>query len=258
MKILLKIKYDGSCFCGYQVQPNVRTVQGELNRAAFEIFGCECAVTGCSRTDSGVHALSFFATVEPRCDKHPIIPIRAIPRAFNTVLPNDVSVVCAYEVQDSFHARYDVISKEYLYLMSDSGKDPFLNEKALQLSRPLSDEQIKRVNEACGFLIGEHNFTSFMAEGSKITDPTRNIYYASLNRAEYFGGILVFKVAANGFLYNMVRIIVGTMLDVAYEKLEPHDIAHIIKQENRALAGRTVAPHGLYLNKVVYQDTEIK
>ena len=257
MKLLLKIKYDGSGFCGYQVQPNTRTVQGELNRAASELFGCECAVTGCSRTDSGVHALSFFATIEPKSDSYNSIPTENVTRAINTLLPNDIGVVCAYQVEDTFHARYDVISKEYVYLFCDNGKNPFLEKKALQLPKEITDEQLDRVNCACSYLLGTHDFTSFMAEGSKIVDATREIYSASIQRSDQIEGLLIFKISANGFLYNMVRIIVGTMLDVAYGKVMPPQIEHIIMQKNRALAGQTVAPYGLYLNKVIYNDPSI-
>ena len=258
MKLLLKIQYDGSGFCGYQVQPNVRSVQGELNRAAYELFRCDCNITGCSRTDSGVHALSFFATVEPKSTEHSNIPTRNVVRAFNSILPDDISVICAYEVDDNFHARYDVISKEYVYLMTDTNhKDPFFNKRALQLPRPLSDDQIARVNLACKQLVGEYDFTSFMSEGSKITDATREIYHASISRLSVPRGLIVFKISANGFLYNMVRIIVGTMLDVAYGKMEPDAIRFIIEQKNRSLAGQTVPPDGLYLKKVTYSDKNI-
>ena len=258
MKLLLKIAYDGTGFCGYQVQPNCRTVQGELNLAAKQLFGCECDITGCSRTDSGVHALSFFATVEPKNASAPVIPPDSVVRALNSILPSDISIKAAYEVEDDFHPRYDVVSKEYVYLLSnDNTKNPFLDKKALQLPKPLTDRQIDLVNEASVHLLGLHDFTSFMAEGSKITDARREIYSASLKIVDGSRELLVFKISGNGFLYNMVRIIVGTMLDVAYGKKTPSQIESIILSKDRAKAGQTVPAHGLYLNEVKYPKNHI-
>lgn len=258
MKLLLKIAYDGTSFCGYQVQPNCRTVQGELNSAAKQLFGCECDITGCSRTDSGVHALSFFATVEPKDDSAPKIPPFSVIRALNSILPSDISIKDAYSVNDEFHPRYDVVSKEYVYLLSNGNtKNPFLNKKALHLPKPLTDHQIELVNEACSFLLGSHDFTSFMAEGSKITDARREIYSSSLRFVDDSHELLVFKISGNGFLYNMVRIIVGTMLDIAYGKKAPSEVESIIQSKDRTKAGQTVPAHGLYLNKVKYPDNHI-
>ena len=258
-KILLKIQYDGSDFCGYQVQPQKRTVQGELNRVSAQLFGCECSVTGCSRTDSGVHARSFYACVEPCSDSSAHIPARSLSRAYNSLLPNDISVVRAYEVDRSFHPRYDVISKEYGYLFYDSeSKDPFLNKRAYQLYRPLSSESLLDVNKACGYLVGTYDFTSFMAQGSKIVDPTREIYSAELFRYAPIENLYVFKISGNGFLYNMVRIIAGTMLEVACGKITPEIIPNIIEAKDRTKAGGTLPPYALYLNKVHYNDKNIK
>ena len=261
MKKLLKIRYDGTDFCGYQVQPDRRTVQGELNRALFTLIGCDCNVTGCSRTDSGVHACSFFAAVD-RTDKREIsIPSEKLPRALNSVLPDDISVLAAYDVSDGFHPRYDVIAKEYTYFLNNSGdSSPFLRNRAFTLIKPLTQEQINRVNEACGYLLGEHDFAAFMAEGSSVKSTVREIYYARLetSRDIYGEDLLAFKISGNGFLYNMVRIIVGSMLDVAYSRIRPQDIAEIINSADRSKAGRTVPPHGLYLTSVTYPDEKIK
>ena len=261
MKKLLKIQYDGTDFSGYQVQPNRRTVQGELNSALRVLLGCDCNVTGCSRTDSGVHASAFFATAVPTDNREITIPTDNLPRALNAVLPDDISVISAYEVEDSFHPRYDVIAKEYTYCMYNTvSKDPFLRHRALKLPKPISTEQIERMNAACGYLIGEHDFASFMSEGSSVTDTTREIFYA---RVEPMGGImrddiLSFRICGNGFLYNMVRIITGTLLDVAYNRSHPSDMEDIIHSKNRSTAGQTVPPHGLYLTKVAYPDDRIK
>lgn len=258
MKLLLKIAYDGTDFCGYQVQPGCRTVQGELNSAARQLYGCECNITGCSRTDSGVHALSFFATVEPKREDAPMIAVDAVERALNSILPFDIAIKGVYEVDDEFHPRYDVLSKEYVYLLSNGkSKNPFLHKKALQLPKPLSKKQIALFNDACVSLLGMHDFTSFMAEGSKITDARREIYSASLSSVDDKLELLAFKISGNGFLYNMVRIIVGTLLDVAYGKKSVCDIEEILLAKDRSKAGQTVSAHGLYLNRVIYPDTRI-
>ena len=261
MKKLLKIKYNGSDFCGYQVQPSKRTVQGELNRACEILFGCKCNITGCSRTDSGVHALSFFATVEAADGFMNNIPSSNIPNAINNILPRDIAVITAYDVENDFHPRYDVISKEYTYLLlNEKSKDPFWENKALLVPRIITERSLSLVNEACTYLVGEHDFTSFMAQGSKITDTRRTIFDAKAEFTEdQLGNRFVsFKISGNGFLYNMVRIITGTLLDVAYEKLLPSDIQRIIEQKNRSAASGTAPACGLYLSRVVYPSDTFK
>ena len=261
MKKLLKIQYDGTDFSGYQVQPDRRTVQGELNRALLDLFGFDCNVTGCSRTDSGVHALAFFCTIEPSGQGIITVPNDNLPRALNSHLPDDISVICAYDVEDSFHPRYDVIDKEYTYCIYNYNvKAPFLRNRALQLQKPLTDGQITRMSDACRYLIGRHDFASFMAEGSSVTDTVREIYDARLERAMGIFGedMLMLKIRGNGFLYNMVRIITGTLLEAAYSKISPSDVEKIILSRDRALAGRTAPPHGLYLTHVSYAEEWIK
>ncbi len=257
MKILLRIKYNGTNFCGYQVQPSKRTVQGELNRASEILFGCRCNITGCSRTDSGVHALSFFATVEAAEGKMNPIPSKNIPKALNNILPADISVISAFEVKDTFHPRYDVISKEYTYLfLNERHKDPFWEDRAYHLQKAISDEGVYLINHACAYLEGEHDFASFMAEGSKIVDTRRTIFYAKAEQcADMFGeDIIALRISGNGFLYNMVRIIAGTMLDVAYGRKEPESIISIINAKNRQAAGETAPACGLYLSYVEYPE----
>ena len=250
MKILLKIKYDGTDFCGYQVQKNQRTVQGVLNEASKALLGVDCDITGCSRTDSGVHALAFFATVVPKDGSTVNIPFENLPRAYNSVLADDISVAAAYVVNDSFHPRYDVLDKEYTYLIYNSKlKDPFYRNRALYYAREIDGEHLEKMNVAAAHLCGKHDFASFMAEGGSVADTVREIKYAKIQRQ---GDILEFKVCGNGFLYNMVRIIVGTLLDVAADKTQPCDIENLILSKNRALAGQTVAAHGLYLSNVTY------
>ncbi len=257
MKILLKLKYDGTDFFGYQVQPSRRTVQGVINTACKDLFGYQCDVTGCSRTDRGVHALSFFACISSQTNYPCQVPIDNIPRALNALLPDDISVIRAYNVADDFHPRYDAIAKEYIYLLYDGeSKEPFLKNRALILNRKLSDEQIELMNRAVQILCGEHDFASFMAQGSKVTDTHRIIYNADIKRIEgmFDDKLIMLRIKGNGFLYNMVRIIVGTMLEVAYGKIGIEDVLHLLETHDRSSAGNTVQPHGLYLNKVFYKD----
>ena len=250
-KILLTIAYNGTEYCGYQLQNDNPTVALMLNQCAKEAFGFDCNITGCSRTDSGVHALGFMATVEPRDKNDKItVPVDKIPIAMNIKLPNDIAVLEAIEVDDSFHPRYDVKSKEYVYKIHDSQIiNPFYNNVVLEYGKAISDSSIELMNEACKHFIGTHEFDAFMSVGSKIEDTKRTIYSA---RVERKGDIVEFSVEADGFLYNMVRIMVGTLLKVEMGKIKPQEINDIILSKNRERAGFTAKACGLYLKKVKY------
>ncbi len=243
--------YDGKGFHGFQAQPGLRTVQGELTEKLSRLFGTPVAVTGCSRTDSGVHALGFCATVERKDGKDITLPISKITYAAPSVLPCEISVVGAFKVDDDFHPRYSVVSKEYVYKIWDSHiVSPFMKGRVLEYKRPISDEAVAKMNEAAEHFKGSHDFTSFMAQGSKIVDAVRCVYKAEVYRDGE--GCLCFSVSADGFLYNMVRIMTGTLLAVAEGKTEPSEIPEIIEKKDRNFAGETVPPHGLYLKEVVY------
>ena len=252
MKLLIKLSYLGKDFCGYQAQKDKRTVQTELNRAAGELFGFDCDITGCSRTDSGVHANCFCATVnkhgEPGLETD--IDVHKIPRAMSAHLPEDIAVFHAEWVDDEFHARYDVKYKEYIYKINNSHvRDPFLEGRAWHYSRVLDDEAVKRMNDAAAQYVGTHDFSAFMAQGSNVSTTVRTVVAASV---EKIGNEIIFRVAADGFLYNMVRIMTGTLTSVGEGKISPDDIAKIIESKDRSNAGMTAPAHGLYLNKVVY------
>lgn len=252
MKLLLKISFLGTYYNGYQVQPNVPTVQQKLNEAAKRIFGYDCDIVGCSRTDSGVHANEFFVTVSKRGEQgiDSTVPCEAVPLAFNSVLPDDISVLCAKEVEDTFHPRYDVKYKEYIYKIWDNSiKNPFIADRAYHIPQRIDDEAVARMNEAAGYFCGQHDFCSYMAQGSRIVDTQRTVKYADVTRE---GDFVVFRVAADGFLYNMVRIMCGTLLLVARGKIEPDSIQKITDSRCRSNAGATVPACGLYLNKVEY------
>ncbi|MBP3401594.1 MAG: tRNA pseudouridine(38-40) synthase TruA [Clostridia bacterium] len=247
MKYFAKIKYLGTAFHGFQVQPELRTVQGELNAALNEAFGLPCKVTGCSRTDAGVHANEFCLTVE--CDGG-TIPADKLPIAVSRFLPEDLSLFYAKECNESFHPRYDVKEKEYLYrIMNTRIYDPFYYGRVWFLPRYVDDAALEKMNAAAKHFLGRHDFSTFMAEGSDVEDTVRNITSLSVARE---GDIIDVRISADGFLYNMVRIIVGTLTEVAFGRISPDDIPEIIASRDRSRAGMTAPAEGLYLNRVVY------
>lgn len=254
MKLLIKLKYNGGGFSGYQVQRGRRTVQGELCRAAGELFGHECNVTGCSRTDAGVHAECFCAAVTDAGAENlkTTVPIDRVPAAINTHLPQDIAVFDAVWVPDEFHPRYSVKEKTYIYrILNTAVRDPFYDGRAWFLNGVLlSSADVERMDLAASLMLGEHDFSSFMAAGSKIVDPVRCIAHASVREA---GKQVEIRVTADGFLYNMVRIISGTLADVGRGRTDPQMIPQIIQARRRSAAGVTAPPHGLYLHSVKYE-----
>lgn len=252
MKLFIKVAYKGTAYGGYQVQNNAPTVQAELTRAAREIFGKECDIVGCSRTDSGVHANGFCATVAykgtNKLDTN--IPPAKIPLAFCAHLPCDISVTEAYPVDEGFHPRYDVKYKEYIYrIWNRPERNPFVPDMCYHYPKKIDDSALERMRDAAEKFCGEHDFKAFMAKGGNEEDTVRTVIYASVERQNDF---IEFKVAANGFLYNMVRIMTGTLIAVAENKILPSDIEKIIASKDRELAGMTAPACGLFLNKAVY------
>ena len=255
MKMLIYCSFDGSNYHGYQVQRGGGiTVQSELNRAAQELFGYPCDIVGCSRTDAGVHARMFCATISKRGESGlpTSLPPQKLPRALCAHLPQDISVYHACPVEDDFHPRYGVVSKEYVYrYLVREVRDPFEEGRSWHVPIPLLPDAVERMNAAAKYMIGKHDFTSFMAQGSKIVDATRTVLDAGVERQ---GDIVTFRVRADGFLYHMVRIMAGTLLECATRQnpRDPADIRRIIEARDRAAAGRTAPAHGLYLNRVEY------
>ncbi len=260
MKLLLKISYRGENYAGYQFQPDKKTVQGTLTQAFSAALEFPVTVTGCSRTDAGVHALGFVCAVEPRENEKKAVKWLSVPvgkfhRAARRYLPCDVSIVGESTADEDFHPRYSVKSKTYVYRMYDSlAVDPFEENRAWHLSRPVTDDGILKMNACAQELVGRHDFTSFMTAGSKITDACREVYSVSVERKD---GIILFRIRADGFLYNMVRIIAGTLVDCAAGLYSPGDITKILGACDRAGAGRTAPPDGLYLKEADY-DPPIK
>ncbi|MGN1346953.1 MAG: tRNA pseudouridine synthase A [Eubacteriales bacterium] len=251
MKLLLKIRYDGTAYCGYQAQPDQPSIQRTLTDAAAACFGFPCTVTGCSRTDAGVHALGFCAAVEPVSPENRIpVPTGRVHRALRCYLPPDISICGEAEAADDFHPRYSAVRKEYLYRMYDTVyDDPFLLHRAWRLRRPVTDDGLAAMNRAAAHLVGTHDFTSFMAAGSRIVDAHRTVDFLTVQRN---GAFLDLRVAADGFLYHMVRILAGTLADCADGVLSPDDLPAILEARNRGRAGKTAPAYGLYLAEVTY------
>lgn len=254
MKLFLKLRYDGTAYAGYQVQNNAPTVQKALNDAARDLFGYDCDVTGCSRTDAGVHALCFCATVQ----KHGVsslettIPCEKIPYALNVRLPDDISVFHSSWVGEDFHARYSVISKTYEYHICNSRfRDPFSLNRAYHFPKQISDSELAIIKESAKLICGMHDFSSFMASGSSVADTTRTVYSCDVRKID---DEIIIRISADGFLYNMVRIICGTLLEVAKGSISPESLNHIIDARDRRCAGPTLPAHGLYLVDVTYQN----
>ncbi len=243
-RFLLTIKYDGSNYCGWQVQPNAVSVQSTVQKALIGLTGePELQVTGCSRTDSGVHANMFCL----HFDSDTSIPVERIPFALNIKLPDDISAVDCVTVPDDFHARYSSKGKTYIYKIYNSQlPDPFKFKYYLQVARRID---VDLLNEACKAFIGTHDFKGFCSAGSSVVDTVRTVGDC---HAERHGDDVIISITANGFLYNMVRIIVGTLLEVDLGKIRLEDLPEIIDSCDRDRAGPTARAHGLYLDKVHY------
>jgi tRNA pseudouridine38-40 synthase len=247
MKYFAKIKYLGTAFHGFQVQPDKRTVQGELCRALAEATGSECKVTGCSRTDAGVHANEFCLTVE---SEGATVPPEKLSLAVARFLPEDLSLFYAKECSNDFHPRYDVKEKEYLYrIINQPIYDPFEYGRAWFLPRFINEEKIALMNLAAKKIVGKHDFSAFMSEGSDVEDTVRNVSSLTVEKK---GSLIEVRIRADGFLYNMVRIIVGTAIDVSEGRLSPNCAEEIFLTGKREKAGKTAPPQGLFLNKVFY------
>ena len=243
--LLLTIAYCGKNLHGWQIQDNAVTVQEVFQNALFQIIHERPDIKGCSRTDSGVHANMYCVSMKI---EHPITNDHLM-LAMNRYLPDDVAVLSVTDVPDDFHARYSCKGKEYVYKVWNSRvRNPFMNGLALHYRYDMDVEALNR--EAPAF-VGEHDFTSFCTlDKREKGDFTRTVQYF---RVERKGDMVTFTVTADGFLYNMVRIMVGTLLAIGQGRVPYGSLAQIIAGENRKLAGPTAPACGLYLNKVFYE-----
>lgn len=242
-RYLLKISFDGTDYHGWQVQPNGITVQEKLQSVMLILYGYAPAVTGCSRTDSGVHANEFYCHFDL---ENPIEPI-GIVNGLNSVLPSDIRAIDCTEVKDNFHSRYNALGKNYIYRI-DRRKisDPFNSRYSYNYSGKLSVEDMRFF---CNTIIGKHDFSGFSCSKRTVTDTVRNVSKCSLTED---GDFLIFSITADGFLYNMVRILVGTCIAVGTGKCDKNIAEKIFQSGDRSLGGATAPAKALFLNKVLY------
>ncbi len=245
MRVLLTVSYDGTDYCGWQRQKNGISVQQKLEEALSKLYTEQVEVRGSSRTDSGVHALGqgVLAVLKDNisCDK--------IPRAVNTFLPKTIRVVGAREVKESFHPQYSVIDKTYTYKIQNADyPNPLLYNYSCFEHVPLNE---KLMREGASYLIGEHDFKAFCSADTSAKTTVRTIYSINITRE---GDIITITIKGSGFLYNMVRIIVGTLIEVGKGKYLPSYIGEILNSRDRRKAGKTVIPNGLTLMEVNYNE----
>ncbi len=258
--ILLTIEYDGTNFSGWQRQPNARTVQGELEQALSHICAAPVQINGTSRTDAGVHALGQRASFKGDFG----IPTEKIPLAVNNYLAGtlgsgyacgDVCIVSAEEMAEGFHARFNSKGKTYRYIIRYGGRPGvFERNYCYHVKTPLD---VKAMQKAAAFIEGTHDFACFQAAGGTVRETTvRTIYGLQVSEPEE--GVLHIEVTGDGFLYNMVRIIVGTLVEVGQGKKTPEQIPNIIAASDRQQAGHTAPPQGLYLVEIYYDEETMK
>ena len=242
--IKLKIEYDGKDFNGWQKQPNKLNIQGEIERAIKDITGEEVELIASGRTDAGVHALGQVANFKTNSN----IPVEKIPIALNTKLKRSVRILDAEEVEERFHSRYNCKRKTYRYIINNSKNGTAIYRN---LEYNFSEKlDVEKMEEASKYFIGEHDFKGFKASGTSSKSSVRIIYEAKVYKQNEK---VIIEVTGNGFLYNMVRIISGTLLDVGIGKILPEEMNDIIKSGDRTKAGKTLPPNGLYLVKVEYE-----
>ena len=243
MNVLLTLSYDGTDFCGYQIQPNKRTVQGALEDALFTLTGEKVKTVASGRTDSGVHALSQKVNFKTTST----IPPQKFQEALNALLPSDVKVLKSQMVADNFNARYNAKSKTYIYKVYFSSVDePLKSRYAVKIHNELD---ITLMKNACKILEGTHDFKCFLSSGSSVKDTVRTIYSAKIKNVK---GGLEFSFTGNGFLYNMVRIMVGTLVAVGEGKKTLDDLKSGLLSGERTRVGKTMPPQGLTLFSVKY------
>ena len=244
--ILLTISYDGTNYFGWQKQDNVKTIQGDLEKALSNLFRQDINIRGASRTDTGVHALCQLALLKHKTN----IPIDRLPLAINSFLPNrEIVLTNAIYVNEDFHPQNSVYKKTYQYKIYNA---PFLNPMLRNYTefvhKPLD---IEKMNIAAKYFLGEHDFKAFCAAGSMAKTTIRTIYDLKITKQD---SIVTIEITGNGFLYNMVRIIAGTLIDIGLDKKQPQNIPYIINSKDRQKAGKTASACGLTLYKIYYNE----
>ena len=255
--ILLTIEYDGTCFYGWQRQPHARTVQGELEKVLSKVCGIPVKINGTSRTDAGVHALGQQASFKGTFG----IPTDRLKMAVNNMLSggkqsrekcSDVRIKDVKEMPEDFHARFDSKGKKYRYLISCADEpDIFRRNYCYQVKEELDTEAMKK---AAGYIAGTHDFACFQSAGGNVRETTvRTVYSLDIKED---GKDISIEIAGDGFLYNMVRIITGTLVEVGKGRKKPEELKDIIESRDRTKAGHTAPAEGLYLVEVYYDEKE--
>ena len=241
--IKLTIEYDGKDFNGWQKQPNKLNIQGEIERAIEEITGEKVELYGSGRTDAGVHSLGQVANFKTNSK----LPIEKVAIAINSKLKKSIRIKKAEEVSENFHSRYNCHKKKYRYIINNSSHGSAIYRGLeYHVSQKLNADEMKK---AIKFFEGEHDFKAFKSSGTSSKSSVRTIYNAELKQN---GERIIIELTGNGFLYNMVRIISGTLLEVGLGNIKAEDIPNIIESKDRKMAGKTLPPHGLYLVEVMY------
>ena len=257
MKILLTISYKGTGYVGWQNQKNGKSVQKTIEKAISKLLRQDVELAGSGRTDAGVHAFgqaatfdatsnSFYANFTSKGSKKVCLNSARFVRAINAYLPSDIYVTSAKEVSENFHARYSAKEKVYEYHLQ-VGKSPILDGLVGEFNQMPNLELIK---EAAQILVGTHDFSSFCSAKAEVSDYVRTINYIKVYMTK--ADQIIFEISGNGFLYNMVRIIVGTLYDVGIGKIKPEEVKEILSAKDRTKAGKTAPASGLYLKKVKY------
>ncbi len=242
--LALRLSYDGSAYHGWQTQKNDSSVQETLEKALEKVCGHRVHAVGCGRTDAGVHALRYCANFKTDCP----IPTDRLPYAVNARLPRDIAVQAAVEVDEGFNAIGSCIKKEYIYkILNRDIRDPFLEKRACFYPQRLDLEQMCR---AAAAFEGTHDFKAVRSVGTETRTTVRTVHWC---RVEKDGDLITVSICADGFLYNMCRAIVGTLVYASYGKLLPEEIPALLERGDRRLTGPTMPPQGLYLNRVWYE-----
>lgn len=239
-RIRLTVAYDGTRYHGWQIQNNGITIESELNRCLSELFGEEIKVIGASRTDSGVHAMGNVAVFDTQAR----MPAEKVSYALNQRLPEDIRIQCSEEVAADWHPRYCESRKTYEYRIY-RGQFP-MPVKRLYTYFTYHELDVEKMHQAAAYLVGEHDFKSFCQVGAQVESTVRTIYSLEV---EEQGKDVVIRVCGNGFLYNMVRIIAGTLLEVGQGRRTPESMQEVLAACDRQKAGPTAPAHGLMLMK---------
>ena len=247
---LLLLTFDGACYHGWQVQPDVPTIQDTLQKAIKVLTGETVLVHGAGRTDSGVHALNYTANFNSTSKN--IKTTEKWCSALNAVLPDDIVVKYAQTVSADFHARHNAIGKRYRYLISNNSyHSPFTKNKNWQIGKILDIDIMKQVAEV---LVGEHDFSAFRSSNCNSPNTVKDISEISIGKSNFQNSILQIEIEGNSFLQHMVRIITGTLVEAAQSRISCVDVKKALKNGDRKLAGCTAPAHGLYSLKVIYPE----